>query len=444
MIVEIKQFFQKEETKNTLTLYGNHLLLICMFFAPIYKKPITVALAVLFIMFLLRGDYKFYLKEAISNKIVQAGIIIFLVHAVWMIGSDNIKFGKYMLENSRYFLFPIVILLFADSSFSKKFLMAFIFGMLFSEMLSYMIHFNIIPHTFEIFGKIVYEAQGVDNPTPFLVHYEYNTLLSLVVGVLLYNLLANKNGLFVKLASMFFITTASINMVLVGGRIGYVAYIVVILTTLFLIYRKNFFKIALPIALLAIGIFYFTAYNSGGLFKQRVDSVFSDYKNMTKENENINTSVGLRIFMWKYGVDVLKDNWLFGVGTGDQMPSILEAAPEKHSKYITFHHPHNAYIEYFLQFGIIGLLVLLNLFYQVYKIKLKDKSTMIYLHIINLSFLTFMLTNRFSRYMILVYILLIIALTTKNIFLKNRDILFSNNTIIFYIITTILFIIIGF
>ena len=440
MIVSIKQFFQKEETKNTLTLYGNHLLLICMFFAPIYKKPITVALAVLFIMFLLRGDYKFYLKESISNKIVQAGIIIFLVHAVWMIGSDNIKFGKYMLENSRYFLFPIIILFFADSSFSKKFLMAFIFGMLFSEMLSYMIHFDIIPHTFEIFGKIVYEAQGVDNPTPFLVHYEYNTLLSLVVGVLLYNLLANKNRLFVKLASMFFITTASINMVLVGGRIGYVAYIVVILTTLFLIYRKNFFKIALPIALLAIGIFYFTAYNSGGLFKQRVDNIVSDFEKI-QEND-IKSSIGYRLAMWKYGVDVLKDNWLFGVGTGDVMQSIHEVAINKDIKAMQ-HHPHNVYIEYFVEFGIIGLLALLNLFYQNYKIKVEDRSLKIYLYIVNLSFMIYITTNEFPRNMILIFMLLVLGLSSKNKYLKNENLRYTKNIKIFYIVSVVLFIIIG-
>ena len=436
----IKSFLQNKDTKEAITLYANHLLVICMFFLPIYKQPISsIGMVTLVFLFLIRGDYKYYLKEAVSNRIVQACIIIFLVHAIWLLGSDNIKLGKDMVANSRYFLFSIIILFFADKLFIKKFLFAFILGMLSSEILSYLIHFEIVPYRLEILDKIIYKAQGLNNPTPFLVHYEYNTLLSVVVGILLYNLLANKNRLYIKLISIFFIATASINLILIGGRIGYIAYIAVIFLTLFMIYRKKFFKIALPTAMIGLSIFFCTAYNSGGLFQERIDSVVSDYNEMSKEDDNINTSVGLRIFMWKYGLEVIQNNFLFGVGTGDQMPSIKEVASDKHAKYIIFHHPHNAYIEYFLQFGIFGLIALLNLFYQVYRVKIEDVSTRVYLHIINISFLVFMLTNRFSRYMILVFLLLTLTVSTKYIYLKNREIIYNNRTFIFYTLFILLF-----
>ena len=192
MVDKIKIFQSNKNIKYNITLYANHLLVICMFFLPIYKQPVSISFVILFLMFLLRGDYKFYLKEAISNKIVQACLIIFSIHVIWMIGSDNMDLAKNMVSNSRYYLFSFLIIFFVDKAFTKKLLIAFIFGMLLSELISYLIHFNILPYKLELYNKIIYEAMAQNNPTPFLVHYTYNTLLSIVVGILLYNLLSCK------------------------------------------------------------------------------------------------------------------------------------------------------------------------------------------------------------------------------------------------------------
>lgn len=441
--MNMKQLQLNKNIQNNVTLYANHLLVICMFFLPIYKQPISISFVILFLMFLVRGDYKYYIKEAISNKIIQACVAIFFVHVIWTIGSDNIELAKDMINNSRYYLFSFIIVFFVDKTFSKRLLIAFILGMLLSEIISYLIHFEVIPYKLEIFNKIIYQAMAVNNPTPFLVHYTYNTFLSIVVGILLYNLLVNKNKLIIKLISIFFIVTASINMILVGGRIGYVVYIVVIFTTLFLIYRKRLFKFALPVALLSLSIFFFVAYNKGGLFQERIDSIYSDYNQLTKE-DNINTSVGLRLTMWKYGLEVIKNNFIFGVGTGDQMSAIVNAAPEEKAKFIVFHHAHNGYIEYFLQFGIIGLLAFLNLFYQIYKVKIEDKALRAYLHIINVSFLFYMLTNRLSRHTILALLLFSLALSTKNSFLKADTIEYSKKLVIFYMFFIMIFLVRGY
>lgn len=148
--------------------------------------------------------------------------------------------------------------------------------------------------------------------------------------------------------------------------------------------------------------------------------------------------------MWKYGLEVIKNNFIFGVGTGDQMSAIVNAAPEEKAKFIVFHHAHNGYIEYFLQFGIIGLLAFLNLFYQIYKVKIEDKALRAYLHIINVSFLFYMLTNRLSRHTILALLLFSLALSTKNSFLKADTIEYSKKLVIFYMFFIMIFLVRGY
>lgn len=439
MVDKIKIFQSNKNIKYNITLYANHLLVICMFFLPIYKQPVSISFVILFLMFLLRGDYKFYLKEAISNKIVQACLIIFSIHVIWMIGSDNMDLAKNMVSNSRYYLFSFLIIFFVDKAFTKKLLIAFIFGMLLSELISYLIHFNILPYKLELYNKIIYEAMAQNNPTPFLVHYTYNTLLSIVVGILLYNLLSCKNILLIKLVSIFFIISASINLILVGGRIGYIVYIAVICTTLFLVYRKYFFKFALPIAIIILSIFFYVSYKQGGLFYERINSIASDYNELTTK-ENINTSVGLRLSMWKYGLESIKENFLLGVGTGDQMSAIVDNAPKEKVKFLLpFHHAHNGYIEYMLQFGIVGLLAFLNLFYQIYKVKIEDQVLRAYLHIINVSFLFYILTNRLSRHTILILLLLSLILSSNNNLLQKYKFEYSNKLILFYLFFIVLF-----
>ena len=114
--------------------------------------------------------------------------------------------------------------------------------MLFSESISYLIHFNLLPYKLELYNTIIYESQGVNNPSPFLNHSQYNVLLSIAIGFMLYNLLKNDNKILIKFISVFFIVTASVNLILVGGRIGYISYIVIIMLVLFLVYKMRIFK----------------------------------------------------------------------------------------------------------------------------------------------------------------------------------------------------------
>jgi len=426
------------ELKNNSTLLANHLLVVYAFVAPMYNRAISFIIFLLLILFLIRGDYKKYLLEALSNKIVQALILFVIVNYIWQIGTDDTKMASIILANMKYYLYPILILSFVDRKFILRIIYAFILGMLSSEALSYLIHFDILPYKLVLFDKLIYMAQDRSNPTPFLNHYFYNTLLSIVVSILLYNLLVNKNSIYIKVISMFFIATASINLILIGGRIGYIIYIVLILFVLFYIYRKKFFYISLPLATILISVFFYTSYQNGGLFKQRIDQALSDKAKLMQDEPNYKTSIGARIGMWKYSLEVIKDNFLFGVGTGDFKAEMLEKVPKKHKFLSQWQQPHNEYIKHFTQFGIIGLLVFLNIFYQIFKTKSKDKNIQIYLYIFAIALMLMISTNQLLKPILLVFILLIPVASAKAEFIKEDDLKLSTKTVVFYSLVSLL------
>lgn len=426
------------DVKNRATLYGNHLLVVYAFVSPMYNRAISAVIFLLLALFLIRGDYKKYLIEALSNKIVQALILFVLVNYIWLIGSDDAKMAKIILSNMKYYLYPILILSFVDKRFVFRIIYAFIIGMLLSEFISYLIHFDILPYKLILFNKLIYEAQGINNPAPFLDHYFYNTLLSIVVSILLYNLLVNKNNIYIKLVSMFFIATASINLILVGGRIGYIIYAVLILSTLFSIYRKKFFYIALPIALVLISSFFYFSYQNGGLFKDRIDQAISDKQKLMQEKPNYHTSIGARIGMWKYSIEVIKDNFIFGVGTGDFKTEMLKKTPKEHKFLSTWQQPHNEYIKHFVQFGLVGFLVFLNIFYQIFRTKNNNKDVQIYLYIFGIALMIMISTNQLLKPILLVFMLLLSVASAKANFLEKRDTKINKKVISFYAIASIL------
>lgn len=432
--------------QDEITILANHLLFVLAFFAPIYNRATSSIVFTLIILLIIRRNYKYYFEEALSNKIVQATLLFIFINILWLIGSDNFRSAISELKDIKYYLYPLLFLLFIDKRFINRIITGFILGMLFSELISYLIHFNFLPHKLELSNILVYEAQGINNPSPFLNHSMYNVLLSIAVGIMLYNLLKNVNKFFVRIVSIFFIVTASINLVLVGGRIGYLAYIFIIPIVLFLVYRNKIFKMILPIALLLVSLFFYFSYHNSSQFKLRINNVISDKeKLLSVDQDKFNSSIGLRLGFWLYSIDVLKEDLFFGVGTGDHMDAV-RLKLNKEYDYIgkIIEHPHNEYLKNLLQFGIVGFLVFLNIFYQIFKLKIDAEEIKSYLIIVTIGIGFLLLTDIFVKNILIIFLLFISVCSSKSDYLKNYILELNIKVVTFYIFLIFLFLIIIF
>jgi O-antigen ligase len=159
-------------------------------------------------------------------------------------------------------------------------------------------------------------------------------------------------------------------MFITGGRAGQVMYFAMLVILVFQYFPKNAFKALLISSFVLIStssIFYLNS----KIFSDRVDSAvteLSDYKNHTK------SSTGLRISTAINSWDIIKENPLIGVGTGDYRTEFIKFSDKNELGLTNFHNgvmtynPHNMYILILVQFGLVGLLALLYMFYTQIKI----------------------------------------------------------------------------
>ena len=131
------------EFQNKITFFANHLLVVLAFLSPLYFRATSSVVFILLILLIVRRNYLYYFKEALSNKIVQAILLFILINILWLYGSDNLLDAKTELINLKYYLYSILFLLFVDKKFVYAIISGFILGMLFSESISYLIHFNL-------------------------------------------------------------------------------------------------------------------------------------------------------------------------------------------------------------------------------------------------------------------------------------------------------------
>jgi O-antigen ligase len=111
-------------------------------------------------------------------------------------------------------------------------------------------------------------------------------------------------------------------------------------------------RFILILGILAVGVF---AVNP--IFKWRVASMFDIQDDSISSNKE--QGIKMRNKLWSSSVEVFKDNWLIGVGTGD-FKDELERVYKKYNYRIQYRHhmnSHNQYLSYAVSNGLVGLII---------------------------------------------------------------------------------------
>lgn len=363
------KFFELRDDKDRLTIWMNNLIVLYMFFIPITASVTSRIFIAILVLFFLRGNIAHYVREAWSNSVVRAFSYLLMVYLIWFIGSDNLKEGWHSFSHVKNALYLFVFLTVIDGRYINRILGAFIVAMMMSEILSYSMFFGIIPWEFGIGGQLLYKAFCVGDPSPFLHHIHYGVLLAFTVVLLAQKVLYAKEDIWMKMIMLFFTVTASANIFVTGGRTGYVTFFPLLALFFFYYHRKWIVP-----ALVGISLFAGVMYQNSDLLRYKVAQTEKEIEKLLQPTADFRSSLGLRAGFWIYSAAVIKDNFLFGVGTGDSMDEVFARVLPKDEAVKSIAHEHNQYISIMLQFGLIGLLVFINIFYQIYKYRPKDKN----------------------------------------------------------------------
>jgi O-antigen ligase len=342
------------------------LLIMLAFIFPLTVFGGNLIIVIIVTIWLLSGNYRSKFDEILSSKLMISSIVFFIIHAIGLIWTEDIKWGLHILHKMWYFilLFPVFHSI-VQSKFIRYYVIAFIASITLTEILSYLVWFELIP---------AFRAATIENPTPFMSHISYNPILAFSIYLVSHEFFFNK-GLsnYNFWLYSFLMVSMSINMFITGGRAGQVAFFLMLTILIFQFFSGQKMK-SLFITLLIIPLIFFTAYQSSDLFKNRVDNAI---QNTIQFEDNRLTSVGLRITFAVNSFNIFKENPLLGVGTGDFPREYARINKINTPGKPNTTNPHNMYLLILVQLGLVGLASMLSIFYYQIKLSFKSKNRFI-------------------------------------------------------------------
>ena len=328
-----------------------------------YKISGTLIYIILFI-FLLNPKVGTYLKNSLKNSFVQAGLLYLAVILIWFIGTHDLSFAITQLKINKFYLLPILFFAFIRAEYFKYYVLAFILGAIVNFIWTYLMFFNIIDNDYS--NLIIYQS-------------EHAFLIFLTIISLFYRLVKYEDKLVYKILIIFIILLLSSNVFLLK-KTQIVSYMIVLFVAFIYLYRKDIVKI-LIFSLTFLSIFLI---GINFLFPTVKYQLLHEVDGVQKaiQKQDFTNSMSARLGVAYYSLQVIEDSPIFGYGTGDHAYEVKKAINNSELKnidsksydiligtLITGKHVtlHNTFLQVLVQYGIIGLLIFLNIFYQILK-----------------------------------------------------------------------------
>lgn len=342
----------------------NILAVIYLFSLTIsYKISGTLIYIILFI-FLLNPKVGTYLKNSLKNSFVQAGLLYLAVILIWFIGTHDLSFAITQLKINKFYLLPILFFAFIRVEYFKYYVLAFILGAIVNFVWTYLMFFNIIDNHYS--NLIINQS-------------EHAFLIFLTIISLFYRLVKYEDKLVYKILIIFIILLLSSNVFLLK-KTQIVSYVIVLFVAFIYLYRKDIVKI-LILSLTFLSIFLI---GTNFLFPTVKYQLLHELDGVQKaiQKQDFTNSMSARLGVAYYSLQVIEDSPIFGYGTGDHAYEVKKAINNSELKnidsksydiligtLITGKHVtlHNTFLQVLVQYGIIGLLIFLNIFYQILK-----------------------------------------------------------------------------
>lgn len=299
-----------------------------------------------------------------DHPVARAALLLFSMLAIAMsYGPTPLKEALIILVKYVDLAFiPIFIFLLSDPTLQRRARRAFLAAMAITLVGSYLIGSGLLPimpwmHLWTV----------PENPAIFHSHITQNNMMAFAIFLALLEMRAATT----RISRIFwsaFALIASINVLfMVQGRTGYLILLSLsgwfLWTSLARHFHKHGKRWGWHAAALASVVLFasaFIAYHSSSRLHDRIALVISEYQAWTPNNENI-TSTGDRLNFYFNSLQIVGNHMSLGVGTGG-FPAAFEQQTQN-SNVTKTRNPHNEYLMISVQTGLIGLALMLYLFY---------------------------------------------------------------------------------
>lgn len=389
------------------------------FFMPIHPKVLPPVILIMALNWLIDGRFIKRIPAIFKERrrfLIFSFTSLYLLYVIGLLYTENMVYAKFDLEvKLSLFIFPFLFatsgLDFKTGTFPEKRIAAIVYcillfittwlqrteyGILFFGVLTWIMLFGILfifsdllAPSFSVRKRIIasFVAGCLIGSLILLMHaatiylylddhgaFYYTTLgwifhpsyismyLNFAIAVVTLELLKSRQvyGLWGKVGMVVLIFYFIILIFLLGSKSGLIVMAALaFLLVLYQVFVRKKFWMGFVVLVASILVFY-CGINFFSYTAKRVNLSLGDIANKQESKIQSDNSILIRMEIWEDSWQIIRGNWLYGVGTGDVKDVLLEKYKKDHFLvgYEGRRNAHEQYLQTFIALGIIGFLTL--------------------------------------------------------------------------------------
>lgn len=354
--------------KENIGNINSWLLAVLFFLIPTQIAPAYIVSAIMLLLWIIEGKFKEKFRRLKVEPLVWIFIAYYGAFLLSLLWTTDLEWGWRMVNRQNFFLLFGLYFAVARPEHFWRYVAAFLLSIAMCEMFAYYnwTRLYVLPGL----PEGVSANKGAQDTAPFVDRIMYTPALALGGYLAGYCALFIKQGIYARMGyGVLFLTTVG-NLLFSGGRAGIVGFFSLLALLVFQRFSKKPFMAAFIAGMLITGIFVI-GYTSNDYFQSRADEAFEEIINY---EENINSSVGLRINLAVNSWRIFINNPVLGVGAGDYPEEYVKINETYSPDWVTAWNPHNQYLLALTSAGILGgVMLTLVLSYPLFRRRMEDE-----------------------------------------------------------------------
>ena len=353
-------------------------------FIPTSIAITNLIIALLALCWIIEGNFKAKFDIIKSSKWMLAVFALIGLYSLGMLwGNVHSNYEGQFQRLALLLVFPILMTMDLKQETIRRAVFSFLAVTFISALTAIAINNNIISQLGHYFSFIKLS----NNNSAFIKYNYHNVLLALSFTISLYILIEKKTTYSSLL--FLFIIAYTISIFTEAGRAGQVIFNLSAVFYIFYYNRKKFLKLCALLVLLFS--FQFVIYNYSHVYKSRLNSASNIIQNNGFDvSDNLED---IRYVFMKETLSRILKKPVLGYGTGS-FGSIFENEVKSGHNFDKYTTPHNQYLYVWFELGILGLVLLILIFYHQVKELFRQKDG-IHKVLLPLSFMFLMLVDSY-------------------------------------------------
>ena len=349
-----------KELKDKFTLADTGLSWI-LFFSIVYQKLVPIGFGLMLLSLIFQRE-KITKTDLISFFIKGPSMWFVFYYFLLVLGllwTENHSFAFSKLENKMAFILMPFLLLstvrkWGNFEWKQLFVYALFFALVIYEILAMWRYIGQTENSWQF--------EFLSSRFSIFMHRSYFACY-LVIGIIL--LFENVRNAF-SISPIALICFFSVGVLQTESKAGIVCLFLVLVIQFFsfLISKQKKFN-----WIMIFSIFLFSSILlTNNPIKSRFETMFISVGNIQTKNNNSVESNTARVIMWNTSIDVWKDNFVFGTGTGDYDDELTSKNLNYNNQGVAKErlNSHNQFLNTAVQLGLVGFIILLAIFLSSY------------------------------------------------------------------------------